>query len=396
MGHVRDLPKKKLGVDVKKGFAAEYEVLATQEEDPRRAEGGGRRTPTAIYLAADPDREGEAICWHLAEELVPKARRRARPRRSTAWSSTRSRSAPSRRPSRTPTQVDAKKVDAQQARRVLDRLVGYKVSPILWDKVRRGLSAGRVQSRGPAAHLRPRAGDPRLRARGVLDGRGPARWASSRPVFPANLAQAATARASRSRTARRRPRCGRDLEAAAFRVEKVQAAGAPAQPRAALHHEQAAAGGLPQAGLPRTQDHAGGAAPVRGHRARGRRARWVSSPTCAPTPPACRRRRARRGARPRSREAYGDDYVPEKPNVYKAKKDAQDAHEAIRPSYLERDPESVKKFLSKDELKALHPHLEPLRGLPDAARGLRRDRGRHRGHPPARPPSTSSAPRARP
>src|SRR5438552_7580756 len=140
MGHVRDLPKKKLGVDVKKGFEAEYEILPTRKKvlDELRA---AAKDAEAVYLAADPDHEGEAICWHLSEALGVRSKKKFK--RVVFNEITRK---AIEQAFENPGEVDAKKVDAQQTRRILDRLVGYKVSPILWEKVRRGLSAGRVQS----------------------------------------------------------------------------------------------------------------------------------------------------------------------------------------------------------------------------------------------------------
>src|ERR671918_228332 len=118
MGHVRDLPKSKLGVDVDEGFAPSYEVIAS-----------------------DPDREGEAIGWHLAEELGSGNKKKIRRLMFNEITKKGVLAALEH-----PTTINKQMVDAQQARRVLDRLVGYKISPLLWDKVRRGLSAGRVQS----------------------------------------------------------------------------------------------------------------------------------------------------------------------------------------------------------------------------------------------------------
>src|SRR5207244_10584994 len=140
MGHVRDLPKKKLGVDVKKGFQAEYEVLPTRKKVMEELKSAAVDA-TAIYLAADPDREGEAICWHLAQELGSKARKRVR---RVVFNEITRRAI--EQAFEHPGELDEKKVDAQQARRNLDRLVGYKVSPTLWDKVRRGLPAARGKS----------------------------------------------------------------------------------------------------------------------------------------------------------------------------------------------------------------------------------------------------------
>ena len=139
MGHVRDLPKSKLGVDVEGGFEPEYVVLPDRAEGHQGAQGSreGRRP---VFVATDPDREGEAIGWHLAEELgaAKKKVRRLMFNEITKKAILEAVEHPG--------DIDMRMVDAQQARRVLDRLVGYKISPILWDKVRRGLSAGRVQS----------------------------------------------------------------------------------------------------------------------------------------------------------------------------------------------------------------------------------------------------------
>jgi len=139
MGHVRDLPKSKLGVDEEHDFKPQYILLPTKKktiEDLKKAAEKAEK----IYLAADPDREGEAICWHLSEVLKGGKRRFYRVLFNEITKKAVVHAFDS------PGEVDGRKVDAQQARRILDRLVGYKLSPLLWDKVRRGLSAGRVQS----------------------------------------------------------------------------------------------------------------------------------------------------------------------------------------------------------------------------------------------------------
>src|SRR5262245_57757285 len=139
MGHVRDLPKSKLGVDEKKKFKPDYRVLPAKKKvlDELKKSASGAE---ALYIATDPDREGEAIGWHLAQELkLPKSKTY---RIMFNEITERAVKAAFLQPGK----IDQHKVDAQQARRVLDRLVGYKLSPLLWEKVRRGLSAGRVQS----------------------------------------------------------------------------------------------------------------------------------------------------------------------------------------------------------------------------------------------------------
>ena len=139
MGHVRDLPKSKLGVDVDEGFAPVYELLASRKKVIAELKSAAKDA-TDIYIATDPDREGEAIGWHLAEELGTKKKKIHRLMFNEITKKA------VQEAMKHPGAIDMKMVDAQQARRVLDRLVGYKISPILWDKVRRGLSAGRVQS----------------------------------------------------------------------------------------------------------------------------------------------------------------------------------------------------------------------------------------------------------
>src|ERR671918_2731866 len=140
MGHVRDLPKSKLGVDIEEGFEPSYEVIASRKKVLKELKDEARKA-TTIFMATDPDREGEAIGWHLAEELGAGNRKKIRRLMFNEITKRGILSALEH-----PTTINKQMVDAQQARRVLDRLVGYKISPLLWDKVRRGLSAGRVQS----------------------------------------------------------------------------------------------------------------------------------------------------------------------------------------------------------------------------------------------------------
>ena len=139
MGHVRDLPKSKLGVDVDSDFEPEYVVIPARSKLVSELKEAAKSV-SDIFVATDPDREGEAIGWHLAEEL---GRPRKKVHRLMFNEITRKAVLEA---IKHPGTIDQRMVDAQQARRVLDRLVGYKISPILWDKVRRGLSAGRVQS----------------------------------------------------------------------------------------------------------------------------------------------------------------------------------------------------------------------------------------------------------
>src|SRR5215472_15836889 len=141
LGHVKDLPKKNLSVDVENDFSPVYEVIEGKRKLIAELKSEAKKSD-AIYLAADPDREGEAICYHLQEELKEK---KNGPKIFRVMFNEITKNA-IQKAFETPAAVNLHLVDAQQARRVLDRIVGYKISPLLWDKVRRGLSAGRVQT----------------------------------------------------------------------------------------------------------------------------------------------------------------------------------------------------------------------------------------------------------
>src|SRR5438067_12870999 len=138
VGHVRDLPKSELGVD-EETFEPTYEVLEGKEKVVSELKAAAKKA-TTVFIASDPDREGEAIGWHVMKLLGGDA---TKVRRVLFHEITKN---AVRKAIDNPGEIDMNKVNAQQARRVLDRLVGYKISPLLWDKVRRGLSAGRVQS----------------------------------------------------------------------------------------------------------------------------------------------------------------------------------------------------------------------------------------------------------
>jgi DNA topoisomerase-1 len=339
MGHVRDLPRKKLGVDVKKGFQAEYEVLSARKKVLDELKSAAKDA-TAVYLAADPDREGEAICWHLADELGGRSRKKFR---RVIFNEITKRAI--EEAFKHPGELDAKKVDAQQARRILDRLVGYKVSPILWDKVRRGLSAGRVQS---------------VALRLICDREREIRafvpeeyWtvlahlaAKEPPVFPASLAKkdgknVEITNADEAGTVRR------DLEAATFRVQKVQAKerrryAVPPFITSKLQQESFKKLRLPVRKTMQVAQRLYEGVELGPDGSVGLITYMRTDSTRVSDD-------ALRAVRARVAETYGEDYVPEKPVFYKSKKGAQDAHEAIRPTSLDYDPETIKRFLSKDE-----------------------------------------------
>ncbi len=341
MGHVRDLPKKTLGVDPKRGFEAVYEVLPSRKKivDELKI---AAKDATAIFLAADPDREGEAICWHLSEELGARTKKKVR---RVVFNEITKKAIEAA--FQTPGVVDLKKVDAQQARRILDRLVGYKVSPLLWEKVRRGLSAGRVQS---------------VAMRLICDREREIRafvaeeyWtvlahlaAGEPPAFAASLSKkdgtnveignAAEAEAVR-----------RDLEAATFKVQKVQPKERKRYPVPSFITSKLQQEAFRKLGfsVKKTMQVAQRLYEGIELGADGS----VGLITYMRTDSTRVSDDALQAARGHIATTYGEDYLPEKPIYYKSKKDAQDAHEAIRPTYLDRDPDAIKKYLSKDELK---------------------------------------------
>jgi DNA topoisomerase-1 len=142
VGHIKDLPKSKLGVDVDHDFATLYQVLATKVKVVSELKAAARGAQN-LYLATDPDREGEAIAWHIQEELSGEVKKSTHFHRVLFNVITKD---SVQAAIKNPTELSLPKYHAQQARRILDRLVGYKISPLLWDKVKRGISAGRVQS----------------------------------------------------------------------------------------------------------------------------------------------------------------------------------------------------------------------------------------------------------
>jgi DNA topoisomerase-1 len=343
VGHVVDLPKSKLGVDVKNDFKPEYSVIHGKSkviDELKKA----AKDKENIYLAPDPDREGEAIAWHIAErlgnkknihrvlfnEITKKAVQEAIKR---------------------PLKLDRQKFDAQQARRVLDRLVGYQLSPLLWDKVRRGLSAGRVQS--VAVRLiteRERA----IRAfvkeeywtiTATLEGATP-------PPFNANLFEVA----------------GKRLDHKTFRLENEAAATGVVDHLAGtdwivakVEKSDRKRNPSPPFITSRLQQEASRKLGYQPRRTMGIAQKlyegveigdegavglitYMRTDSTRLSPEAVEAVRGYIATR------YGADYVPEKPPTFKSKKNTQDAHEAIRPTSIEFPPERVAPYLEKDEL----------------------------------------------
>ncbi len=339
MGHVRDLPKSKLGVDEKKGFKPEYRVLPAKKKVLDELKKAAEKAD-ALYIATDPDREGEAIGWHLAQELgIPKAKTYR-----IMFNEITERAV--KAAFQHPTKIDINKVNAQQARRVLDRLVGYKLSPLLWEKIRRGLSAGRVQSVAVrllterereiqafvpveywSLHARLKAKSPPEFVATLKEVRGQkaelATEAATLEVMTALHGQQWRVRSVTRGERKRNP-------AAPFITSTLQQ-----EASRKLHFTARKTMMLAQQLYEGIELGAEGA---------------IGLITYMRTDAVRVAREAQAEAREWVGQRLGRQYLPDSPPFYKAKKSAQEAHEAIRPSFVAREPKALARFLSKDQL----------------------------------------------
>jgi DNA topoisomerase-1 len=339
MGHVRDLPKSQLGVDPKKNFKPKYVISPAKQkvlEDLKKA----AEKSDALYVATDPDREGEAIGWHLAQELAVDKKKVFRitfneiTERAVKAAFTK------------PGKINMHKVDAQQARRVLDRLVGYSLSPLLWDKVQRGLSAGRVQS---------------VAVRLIVDREREiqafvpveywslhARLSAKRPPdFEATLREVAGEKASLTNETDTRALVAR-LDGQRFVVRSVtrgERRRNPAPPFITSTLQQDAGRKL---GFSAKKTMTVAQQLYEGIELGEEGA--IGLITYMRTDSVRIAQDAQAEARRWTTERLGAEYLPDAPPTYKSRGSAQEAHEAIRPSEVNRDPKSVARFLTKDQL----------------------------------------------
>ena len=338
VGHIRDLPKKDMGLGP--DYEPNYAVLATKKDVVKRLKEAAK-SAEHIYLAPDPDREGEAIAWHIAAVL---GRDGGELHRVTFNEITKSAVA---KALAHPGEIDLHLVDAQQARRVLDRLMGFKLSPLLWDKVKRGLSAGRVQSVALKMVCERQE---------EIDAFRPVEYwvigarlaAALPPEFVARLHQLDGKRAEVG-NADEAAAVERELGAGEFRVaavERKESRQRPSPPfiTSRLQQEAARRFGF---SVKRTMGIAQGLYEGRVIGDRGQLGLITYMRTDSTRVAA----EAIAGVRELIAATYGADKLPEKPNVYASKKGAQDAHEAIRPTYFDLPPEAVAQYLEPDELK---------------------------------------------
>lgn len=340
-GHIIDLPKSKLGVDVDNDFTPQYVNMKDKSDVIKELKKHAKSSET-IYLATDPDREGEAIAWHLSHLLNISENA---PVRVTFNEITKSGVQYGMSHPRT---INTNVVDAQQARRVLDRIVGYKLSPFLWKKVRRGLSAGRVQS---------------VAVRIIVDRENEIRsfktqeyWsidakllaASSKKAFAAKLTEVDGQKAEIADKARADEILKR-LENAEYVVsalKKSQRKKQPAPPFTTSTLQQEASRRLSfqaRRTMKAAQELYEGV-DVEGVGA-------VGLITYMRTDSLRISDEAKTAAAGLIKELYGAEYLPDAPRVYKSKNNAQDAHEAIRPTDITLTPEKIKGSLSGDQYK---------------------------------------------
>ncbi len=333
VGHVRDLPRSRLGVDVDNDFEPSYVIPREKREVVQKIKDAATRADT-VYLATDPDREGEAISWHLVEaaDLAGKPLHRVvfpeiTPEAITAAFSQ-------------PRDIDDALVDAYRARRVLDRLVGYKISPLLWKKVRRGLSAGRVQS----AALRMIV----EREREVLAFDAKEYWtidallarsADNDGTFSARLRGLHGRRGLEIGNAEEAERISALLRRSQMTVKDVKRRDqhrrpAPPFTTSTMQQEASRRFGFSARRTMALAQQLYEGIELRGAGGRVGLITYMRTDSTNLADVALREIRSYVGRR------FGGDFVPSSPRVYRARKGAQEAHEAIRPTSVARDPDS--------------------------------------------------------
>jgi len=339
VGHVRDLPKSELGVD-EDTFEPKYEVLEGKEKVVSELKAAAKKAET-IYIASDPDREGEAIGWHVMSLLGNDAKK---VRRVLFHEITKN---AVKKAMDNPGEIDMNKVNAQQARRVLDRLVGYKISPLLWDKVRRGLSAGRVQSVA-LKMITDREDEIKAFIPEEYWSFAAKLAAQTPPPFIAKLTKIEGKKAEVSNETLARQiettvKSGKFVVDTVARKEKRQSA-APPFITSTL---QRAAYNRYKYPVKRTMSIAQKLYEGKELGPHG----LVGLITYMRTDSVRISDDALTEVRQYIGTKYGADILPEKPNTYKVKKaaQAQEAHEAIRPTSTEFEPERIKDFLTKEE-----------------------------------------------
>ena len=338
MGHIIDLPQKKLGVDIENKFEPDYVILAGRQKVVAELKKGAKGKE-AVYIATDPDREGEAIGWQIKERLLQKANIF----RVTFHEIT---PAAVREAFNHPREFDANMVEAQVGRRVLDRIMGYFLSPLLWKKIARGLSAGRVQSVALRLIIEREREIQKFIAREYWE--IAAELAKGEEKFSAKLDKIDGQKAEIRDQGEADALCA-DINGKQFIVGEVKKSEKKRNPEAPFitstmqqeafnklrfnaNKTMSVAQQLYE-GIDIGQDNPVGLITYM----------RTDSPRVAPE--------AINEVREYIGRSFGREYLPEKPNYYKVKKLAQEAHEAIRPTFVSRHPDSLKTFLTPDQQK---------------------------------------------
>jgi DNA topoisomerase-1 len=341
VGHIRDLPKSKLGVDIERDFTPQYENKKEKASLIKELKHEAEKSDF-VYLATDPDREGEAISWHLANILDLD---QTKPIRVTFSEITKS---GVKYGMDNPRRLNMDLINAQQARRILDRIVGYKLSPFLWKKVRRGLSAGRVQS---------------VAVRIIVDRENEIKsfvskeyWSidakllssGSKKPFSAKLAEKDGQKVELN-TKADTDAILKQLEGAVFTVTDIKKSTRKKQPAppfttSTLQQEASRKLSFNARRTMKAAQELYEGVEVEGHGA-------VGLITYMRTDSIRISEEAKAAAAQLIRERYGEEYLPQKPRTYKTKGNSQDGHEAIRPSIPSLTPEVVKSSLTSDQYK---------------------------------------------
>jgi DNA topoisomerase-1 len=342
VGHIKNLPKSKLGVDIEKGFEPEFVLIRGKGDVVKKLREAAKKADQ-ILLAPDPDREGEAIAYHVSTEI--KDQKKGQKVQRILFNEITKKEV--LRAVQNPIPIDENKVLAQQARRILDRLVGYKVSPLLWSSVRKGLSAGRVQSVALRLVVEREREIQAFQKKeywtisALFEGEEPTPFEAKLAKFDGeNFEIPDQVRAAEIEA---------ELKLSEFKVTKVdkkERLRNPSAPYTTSTLQQDASRKL-RFTSKKTMVLAqrlyegmdlgteGPMGLITYHRTDSTR---IAAEALAEVREAIQKR-------------FGTEFVPEKPNFYKSKKMAQQAHEAVRPTSISRSPESVAKYLGKDELQ---------------------------------------------
>jgi DNA topoisomerase-1 len=342
MGHIKDLPKSTLGIDLTKDFEPTYNVIDTKKKTIDELKKAAKAAEN-IYLAPDPDREGEAIAWHIADVIGAKKNKKNIYRvlfndltKKTVLDAISH-----------PLQLDFDKYEAQQTRRILDRLVGYQISPVLWDKVKRGLSAGRVQSVAVRIicdredEISKFVPEEYWNLAAQFEGSQP-------PPFDAKLIKV-NGKKAKVVNGEEAQKLADEIKKASFLVEK-------------LEKKELKRAALPPFTTSKLQQEAS-----RWLRFSAKKTMSVAQKlyegielgkdgsvgliTYMRTDSYRIADEALNAVRDYIKENYSADYLPHKPHTYKNTQKAQDAHEAIRPSTMAHKPQDIKEYLSADQFK---------------------------------------------